>query len=895
MGSASLVPANDPTLLFTTAGMVPFKEFFSGVATPPSKRLSSIQKCIRTTDLEETGKTKRHLSFFEMLGNFSFGDYFKKEAIEFAWEYSTQHLKFEKDRIHISVHDSDDEAYRLWKDHIGVHPSHIVRLGDKDNFWGPAGETGACGPSSELYLDRGEQFGKDCKMGDDCERFLEYWNLVFNQFFKNEDKKFIPLAQTGIDTGAGLERIASLLQNVDSVYDTDELKNLRDDVARAYQKEYQDQWITPIRVITDHVRTLSFAMADGIFPGNESRGYILRRILRRALLFGKKMGQREPMLHYLVPSVTRLYSEFYPELSLNQQTTMQFIQSEEKRFLQTLDSGSERLEAVLQEATEKKAPVSGKDIFMLYDTFGFPPEMTLEMAGNRGLVARMDEFREEMQKQKERGRAAWKGASAAIPLDPRIPATVFTGYEKEKDASRILALYTSTQKLESISEREMQGNLYVIFESTPFYAESGGQVGDSGFIQTADGYAQVLDTQKMGHYHVHVVSKIEGKLSVGDVAQLEIDTEKRSMLRKNHSATHLLNAALRKTLGDHVRQSGSMVDPSYLRFDFTHPSGLSAEQIRQIEIDVNENIRKSHPVTTRVLPIEEARNTGALMTFGEKYGNIVRVIQMGTDTEKASVEFCGGTHVLSTGDIGAFLILKESSPGAGNRRIEARVHKEAAFVVNNKLDSLLENVSLLLSSPDMEKGTDKPYREQLSKIKDRLENLKKNSTLSPDLVRVWISLKELDEEYKNLESSIKKDAKKKSRETGKLDSGFVDAILNSKQKDKKTLVYYMQDQSMDFLKSAADVLRDKEKNLVFILFSSSGEKWSLVAASSRKMAEETGLNISASFKTLSQELGIPGGGGGRPEFLQASGPLTPDNGLEKMKEKINLFAERLIL
>jgi alanyl-tRNA synthetase len=856
--SASLLPAQDPTLLFTTAGMVPFKEYFSGARVPPSRRIVTVQKCLRTTDLESVGKTKRHLSFFEMLGNFSFGDYFKKEAIEFAWEFSTQFLPFPKERIWISVFENDDEAYEIWNKHIGVPAARIVRLGRADNFWGPAGESGACGPCSELYLDRGEQFGTDEQNrapGGSGDRFMEFWNLVFNQF-DFQKGEYLPLAQTGIDTGAGLERLATLVQDVDSVYDTDELMRLRQKAAQVFGVEYTGDNVIPLRVITDHVRSLTFAMSDGIFPSNESRGYVLRRILRRAMLFGRKLGQKEPLLNRLCETVNAIYGEFYPELAENLPFISDYIRQEETRFLRTLDSGAERLEQLIQQVRDQKGRMlPGKEVFQLYDTYGFPLEMTIELAEAEQLAVDVNGFKAEMEKQRERGRAAWKGA-IELPVERNV-RTSFIGYESLVGTGKITAIVRGEQRTESLKEGDADPELcFIVTDRTPFYAEGGGQLGDNGYIRTDRGSARVVDCRRQNDAWIHLVTDIEGVLEVGARAGLSVDRERREALARHHSATHLLNAALRKVLGAHIRQSGSLVHPAYLRFDFTHPKALSAEELNAVENAVNEAIRADIAVSTVELPKAEAEKRGAVMTFGEKYGEVVRVVEM----DDFSKEFCGGTHVTRTGDIKGFIIRKESSPGAGNRRIEAFAGNAAVTA----LDACLQEIAQAL---DADGGLPETTRNEFA------SELAALHTESRGVGFIHVTWRKALDLQARIASALQAVRKQRAKEERAASGGDLEVLAAELLSGKVTLPSgtafahsIVIGRNLGDLKSIADKAREKNAAVVYLVISVSGEEKLFVLATTQSYAIERSLKLNELLKAAPTALGVTGGG--KSELVQ---------------------------
>ena len=732
--SSSLLPKDDPTLLFTTAGMVQFKDMFAGTVDLEYTRAASIQKCLRTSDLEQVGRTKRHLTLFEMLGNFSFGDYFKEEAIDFAWEYSTDVIGFPKENLWASIYQDDDEAFQLWNKRIGIPEQRIVRLGKADNFWGPAGDTGACGPCSELYYDRGEKFGcgdKNCKPGCDCDRYMEYWNLVFNQFFQDEKGVLNPLPRTGIDTGMGLERLAALVQDVDSVFETDELNGLIDFVSRESGMPYEGKNMLPIKVIVEHGRTLTFAMADGIYPSNDGRGYVLRRVLRRALRYSRLLGLREPFVYKIVEPIVDIMGDFYPEVKDSVPNLKKVIESEEKRFLETIENGMDRIEEIMKSLKKKgETVIPGKEAFTLYDTFGFPLEMTNEMAEEQGLATDIEGFNSEMEKQRERGKQSWKGSDlgfeAAFDEIIGIAGTTdFLGYETESGGSEIVLLYNETKKADILSEGD-RGLL--VLKATPFYGESGGQVGDTGVIVKGESIFKVEDTKKHNKTIIHIGTVEKGEFKTGDKAEAAIDIVNRNLIRANHTATHLLNAALHQVLGDHVKQAGSIVEPERFRFDFSHFNAMSDEEIEQIESMVNRKIWENIEVSTEVMDIKEAIGKGATAVFDEKYEDTVRVVNV----PGFSMELCGGTHVSNTGKIGVFKILKESSPGAGVRRIEA-------VTLKGLLDRFMEHdriVSALAEKVNVpETGLVKKVDEIITKtraLEKETEKLKKSS-LSSDI------------------------------------------------------------------------------------------------------------------------------------------------------------------
>ena len=829
--SSSLVPKDDPTLLFTTAGMVQFKPMFAGTVDLEYTRAASIQKCLRTSDLEQVGRTKRHLTLFEMLGNFSFGDYFKQEALDFAWDYSTNVIGFPKELLWASIYENDDEAFELWNKRIGVPAERIVRLGKADNFWGPAGDTGACGPCSELYFDRGDKFGcgkPDCRPGCDCDRYMEFWNMVFNQFNQDETGQLHPLPRTGIDTGMGLERLATLVQGVDSVFETDELKSLIEFVSRESGMKYEGKNMLPIKVIVEHGRTLTFAMSDGIYPSNDGRGYVLRRILRRALRFSRLLGLKEPFVYKMVDPIVSIMGEFYPEVTQSVVNVKNVIESEERRFLETIENGMDRIEEIIKSVKSKNGKmVTGADAFVLYDTFGFPLEMTTEMAQEQGLDVDIAAFNAEMEKQRQRGKQSWKGSELGLEaaFDEIISAagnTEFLGYEKEASDAKVLLLYNGPKRAASLSQGETG---LLVLDRTPFYGESGGQVGDIGEIICGDAVFKVEDTKKHNKTIIHVGTVVKGSFREGDAVEARIDTVNRNLIRANHTVTHLLQAALRKTLGEHVKQAGSVVEPERMRFDFSHFNAMTDSEIAAVEEMVNRKIWENIDVTTTIMNINDAVKMGAMAVFDEKYEDTVRVI----DVPGFSMELCGGTHVTNTGKIGLFKILKESSPGAGIRRIEA-VTLKGLLDRFNELDIITSSLAQSINIP--ETGLVKKVDEIMAKSKSlekELEKLKKAS-LSSDIDSII--------ESGNDVSGVKIIAKV-----------FTDVDVNA-------------------LRELSDSVREKVQNCVVLFGSDTGGKAMLRYAATNK-AVEKGIDCGALVK---QTVGmVGGGGGGRKDMAQAGG------------------------
>ena len=675
--SFSLVPNNDKSLLLINSGMAPMKKFFTGEEIPPRNRVCTCQKCIRTPDLDRVGHTARHGTYFEMLGNFSFGDYFKDEAIPWAWEFLTETLEIPADLLWPSVYEKDDEAYAIWRDKIGVPEAHIVKLGKADNFWEHG--SGPCGPCSEIYFDRGIKYGcgsADCKPGCDCDRFMEIWNNVFSQFDNDGQGNYTELAQKNIDTGMGLERLACVMQGVDNLFEVDTVRKILDTVCQICGKTYgaDKKNDISIRVVTDHIRSATFMISDGVIPSNEGRGYVLRRILRRASRHGKLLGINRMFLVELAKVVISQNEDAYPELKTKYDYVLKVIKLEEERFNATIDSGLGILNGIIEEAlNEGKSEISGADAFKLYDTFGFPIDLTKEIIEEKGLKIDEDAFVVLMNEQKQRARAArgnisgW--ADGSTDILENLPKTNFVGYTTPKEAyceAKVLAIITDEGKVEEASE----GECSLIFDTTPFYGEGGGQVGDTGTItdtaKSGTVLATVTDTKKTNGVYIHEVKIDNGSIKVGDTLLLSVNSTRRAAIMRNHSAAHLLQAALRQVLGTHVEQAGSYVDEHRVRFDFTHLSALTKDELAKVEAIVNENILLCEVASTTETDIKTAREMGAMALFGEKYGDTVRVVKIGS----SSTELCGGTHVYSTGEIGLFKIISETSVAAGVRRIE---------------------------------------------------------------------------------------------------------------------------------------------------------------------------------------------------------------------------------
>ena len=674
--SFPLVPQNDNSLLLINAGMAPLKPYFTKQEVPPRTRMTTCQKCIRTNDIENVGKTARHGTFFEMLGNFSFGDYFKKEAISWAWEYITKVLEIPEDRLYVTVYQDDDEAERIWHEVVGLPMDRIYRMGKEDNFW-EAGIDGPCGPCSEIYFDRGPEYGcgkPTCGVGCDCDRYMEFWNLVFTQFERHEDGTYTPLAQKNIDTGMGLERLAAMMQGVDSIFDVDTIKAIRDHICHIagceYGKEYKKD--VSIRVITDHIRTVTFMASDGVLPSNEGRGYVMRRLLRRAVRHGKLLGINGLFLKDLVKTVVDCSKCEYSELEEKYDYIVKLLTNEEKNFNDTIDRGMVILGGYIDELSASGEKVlDGKKCFTLSDTYGFPIDLTREILEEKGFGCDEEGYKQALEVQKETARAA-RGGSKYMGADETVfhkisreYTTKFLGYDTLECEDEIDYIATDDELIDAAGAGD---TVYIISKASPFYAESGGQVGDIGTITTKTGKCRVIDTQKaVGGKIAHKVKVMEGAVQVGEHAVFKVDAENRLAIMRNHSCAHLLQAALRQVLGDHVHQAGQLVDAHRLRFDFAHFSAMTKEEIDKVEHLVNSYILGGIEIDTREMPIEEARKLGAMALFGEKYGDVVRVVRMGD----ASIEFCGGTHLDNTSKAGLFKIISESSVAAGVRRIEA--------------------------------------------------------------------------------------------------------------------------------------------------------------------------------------------------------------------------------
>ncbi len=833
MKSFSLVPHNDNSLLLINSGMAPLKPYFTGQEIPPRKRVTTCQKCIRTGDIENIGKTARHGTFFEMLGNFSFGDYFKHEAIAWTWEFLTETVGLDKDRLYPSVYENDDEAYEIWEKEIGVPAERIFRFGKEDNFWEHG--SGPCGPCSEVYYDRGKKYGcgkPGCTVGCDCDRYIEVWNNVFTQFDNDGKGNYSELEQKNIDTGMGLERLAAVVQDVDSIFDVDTILALRSKVCELSGKEYKKEykWDVSIRIVTDHIRSATFMISDGIMPTNEGRGYVLRRIIRRAARHGKLLGIEGAFLSRLSETVIEGSKDGYPELEEKKDFIFNVLTQEESKFAKTIDQGLSILNE-MEEAMEKegKKELSGSDAFKLYDTYGFPLDLTTEILEEKGFSVDNAGFEAAMAEQKDKARKARKttnymGADVTVyeSIDPGI-TTEFVGYDKLIQESKITVLTTETELAEALTDGQTGT---VIVEETPFYATMGGQNGDTGVITVKDGEFAVKDTVKLlGGKVGHIGTVTKGMLKVGDIATLSVDALKRGDTCKNHSATHLLQKALRTVLGSHVEQSGSYVDGERLRFDFSHFSAMTPEELEKVENIVNEKIAENIMVDTQVMTMEEAKKTGAMALFGEKYGDTVRVVMMGD----FSREFCGGTHVKNTGAIGAFKILSESGVAAGVRRIEALTGNGVMKYYKEMEDKLYEVAKALKATP--------------ANVVEKAEHLLAEN-------------KALHGELESMKSKAAKDA--------------LGDVMNqvTEVKGVRLLAAKVSGVDMNGLRDLGDQLKEKLGEGVILLASDLDGKVNLVA-----MATEDAMKKGAHAGNLIKGIAalVGGGGGGRPNMAQAGG------------------------
>ena len=853
--SFSLVPQNDKSILLINAGMTPMKPWFKGEEEPPCRRVCTCQKCIRTGDIDNVGKTARHGTYFEMLGNFSFGDYFKHEAIAWSWEFLTspEWVGLEADRLYPSVYESDDEAFAIWRDEIGIPEDRIFRFGKEDNFWEHG--SGPCGPCSEIYYDRGPEYGcgkPGCTVGCDCDRYIEIWNNVFSQFDNDGHNNYTELKQKNIDTGMGLERLACVCQNVDSLFDVDTVMNITHKVSELTGAHYGESYKRDVslRVITDHIRSATFMICDGILPSNEGRGYVLRRLLRRAARHGKLLGVNEPFLYKVVDTVVHENEGQYPDLKEKQSYITKVIRTEEENFARTIDGGIRIYNEMLASHKEKGETVfSGADAFKLYDTFGFPIDLTAEMAAEEGMTVDEEAFQSLMTQQKERAREARKALGdlgwAGVEFGKDMPATEFVGYDRDTvNGAKVLGIVAEGELVDEIVSG-MEAIL--VLDKTPFYAEMGGQVADQGVLTSADCSLRVLDVKKTPKgYYVHTCVLESGIVKVGDHLTAKVDKEYRMAVCRNHTATHLLQAALREVLGDHVHQAGSYQDGEITHFDFTHFSAVTAEELARVEKIVNDRIFDAMDVTVKEMPIDEAKKLGAMALFGEKYGKVVRVV----DIEGWSTEFCGGTHVRNTAQIGCFKIVSESSVAAGIRRIEAVTGKNLLLRAN-KQETMLHTVAAALKANNV---AGLPARAEAV--------MAENKAMS----------KELDDMKAKIAAS-------------KVTSLFDDA---EEVGGVKIASAYFTGTSGDTLRGMCDTVRDKAVNPVVAVLVGKAEDKITMAVTVNKMAQEKGLKAGVLVKEISAIAG--GKGGGKPDFAMAG--LKDENKIDEALAAVKGIVEK---
>ena len=833
--SFPLVPENDPSLLLINAGMAPMKPWFKGEEEPPRKRVCTCQKCIRTGDIENIGHTARHGTYFEMLGNFSFGDYFKLDAIQWTWEFLTDEkwVGLEKDRLYPSVYQDDDEAFNIWRDVVGIPEDRIYRMGKEDNFWEHG--SGPCGPCSEVYYDRGEEFGcgsPDCKPGCDCDRYMEVWNNVFTQFDNDGEGNYTELAQKNIDTGMGLERLAVVCQNVNSLFDVDTVMNITNKVSEITGAHYGDSQASDVslRIITDHIRSATFMICDGVLPSNEGRGYVLRRLLRRAARHGKLLGVNEPFLYEIIDTVIHENEGEYKDLRQKQDYITKVIRTEEENFAKTIDGGMKIFAEFLAAHKAKgETRFSGSDAFKLYDTYGFPVDLTEEMVQDEGMTLDRAGFEEEMEAQRVRARKArealgdlgWSG----VEFGKEIPATHFDGYDQTTLAgAKVVAIVAEDQLVDEIIPGV---EAIVVLDTTTFYAEMGGQVADHGTLEGEGVRFQVTDVQKnKGGKYMHYGKLTQGSLKVGDTVTTVVDPVRRAAIMRAHTATHLLDKVLRTVLGDHVHQAGSLVEPDRLRFDFTHFSAMTAEELAQVSAMVNEAILAGYDVVTEELPIEEAKKKGAIALFGEKYGDVVRVVDMG---EGYSVEFCGGTHLSNTAKVGVFHIGSEFSVASGVRRIEATTGKVSLDVMNRNQQMLFEAAAALKAKPGELREKAKAAMREIKQLHQTIEKFEAEASLG-QARQVLMAAKEV--------GGLK--------------------VLTSQRPGVDA----------NGLRQMGDFLRDKEPNVVAVLASTNGEKISFLAVCGKE-AIAKGIKAGDLVRSVCAICG--GKGGGKPDSAMGGG------------------------
>ena len=859
--SFSLIPQNDASLLLINSGMAPMKPWFTGEQEPPRRRVTTCQKCIRTGDIENIGHTARHGTYFEMLGNFSFGDYFKRDAIHWAWEFLTspEWVGLEADRLYPSVFagnettPADDEAFAIWRDEIGIPEDRIFKFGKEDNFWEHG--SGPCGPCSEIYYDRGPEWGcgkPGCTVGCDCDRYIEVWNVVFSQFDNDGEGHYTELKQKNIDTGMGLERLAVVCQDVDSLFDVDTVMNITNKVSSitgAHYGESHEKDVS-LRVITDHIRSATFMICDGVLPSNEGRGYVLRRLLRRAARHGKLLGVNEPFLYEVCSTVIHENQGHYPELTERQDYITKVIRTEEENFARTIDGGLKIFNDMLSGHKEKGEKVfSGADAFKLYDTYGFPIDLTIEMVQEQGMTVDQEGFKTLMEEQKVRARKAREALGdlgwAGVEFGKDVPETAFVGYENTAiEGAKVVALVVENEQAEELMPG-VEG--IVVLDKTPFYAEMGGQVADHGTLTAPNGGTfQVTDVQKnKGGKYMHYGKMTGGVLKLGDAVSAAIDVERRKAIMRAHSATHLLDAALRKVLGDHVHQAGSLVEPDRLRFDFTHFAALTAEELAQVSAMVNEAVLEGYDIHTDVLPIEEAKQRGAIALFGEKYGDTVRVVEMG---HGFSVEFCGGTHLDNTAKVGVFHIDSEFSVASGVRRIEATTGLKSLEVMNHNQQLLFEAAAVLKAKPGELRAKAEQNMEELRQMRHTIEKFKTREAAG-ETERILFG----------------------AHEVGGL----------------RVLTATVPEADAAKLRQMGDQLRDKAPNVVAVLAAVNGEKITFLAVCGKE-AVARGIKAGDIVKQVSAIAG--GSGGGKPDSAMGGGkdPLMLDNALAMVDNVVSM-------
>ena len=828
--SFPLIPKDDNSLLLINSGMAPMKKYFTGEITPPRKRVTTCQKCIRTPDIERVGITARHGTYFEMLGNFSFGDYFKHEATAWAWEFFTQVLEMPVEKLYVSIYEDDDEAFDIWTKEVGVDPTHIVRLGKADNFWEHG--SGPCGPCSEIYFDRGEEKGcgsPDCMVGCECDRFVEVWNLVFTQFDNDGNNNYTPLEHPNIDTGMGLERLACVMQGVDNLFLVDTVQNIMKHISEIVGVKYGEGEKTDIslRVITDHIRSTTFMIADGVMPSNEGRGYVLRRLLRRGARHGRLLGYKKPFLYKICETVIKENASAYPELVDKSEYITKLIKVEEENFAKTIDQGFQMLQSIIDDNSIKV--LSGEDAFKLNDTFGFPIDLTREILGEKGIEVDVERYKVLMVEQKKRSREARKNAGAdawvsdATDLSD-VSATQFVGYTDYSCDAKVVAIIKDGERVDSVVEGE---SAVIVLDKTPFYAESGGQIADTGVITGSNSKVSCDNVTKDNNgIFLHICEVSTGSVSVGDTVNATIDSSRREDIKRNHTAAHLLQAALREVLGTHVQQAGQLVSEDVCRFDFTHFSALTAKEIIEVEEKVNEMVLSAVDVMCQEMPIEEAKKLGAMALFGEKYGDVVRVVKVGD----YSLEFCGGTHVHNTSALGLFKIRQEGSVAAGVRRIEAVTGKGVLNYLNNMINTVFATSQILhINNPkEVVIGVERVAQELKDKTKE-IESLK-----------------------------------------AQLASSQIGALIDAAPivGDTKIITSMLVGTSPDMLKTMCDKITDKVENCVAVLAAVNGEKLTFVCACS-KQAIKLGLKAGDIVKKVAMIAG--GNGGGKPDMAMAGG------------------------